>query len=139
MSVLLDKSNENIRVANLLIDQHHCYASSVHCSYYSVFQRSVHVLTQQFGMTDKEIEVDAAFGNVGKDSHNKTISVVFNKIMSAGQRLKAVDYRRSMGALKGKRQKADYSDKAIDKTFSQDAHKQAQDIQYLLDNVFSIS
>lgn len=139
MSVLLDKSNENIRVADLLINQHHCYAASVHCSYYSVFQRSVHILKQQFGMTDKEIDLDAAFNGQGKDSHKRTIAVMYEKIDRANKRLKAVDYRREMEQLKGKHHKADYKEDVINESFSQDAYRQAQTIQQLLDNVFPLS
>ena len=139
MSVLLDKSNQNIRAAALLIDQHQCYSASIHCSYYSAFQRSAYILKNQFKMTDKDIELDAAFGNTGKDSHNKTISVVFDKISKAGERLKALDYRREMGELKGKRRKADYSDEVIDEEVSRAAQSQAQTIQKLLDNVFHLS
>lgn len=37
MSFLKSKSEFNLDAASLLIDKH-CYAPSVHCSYYSVFQ-----------------------------------------------------------------------------------------------------
>lgn len=139
MSVLLDKSNENIRAAALLIDQHNCYTSSVRCSYYSVFQRSVHILKYKFGMTDREIEFDAAFGNTGRDSHNKTVAALYEKIDKASERQRALTYRRQMGELKGKRVRADYSGEAVDETFSRDAHSQAQIIQQLLEHVFPTS
>lgn len=139
MSALLNKSDENVRAAALLIDSHSCYASSVHCSYYSIFQRSVHILKHRFGMTDKEIELDAAFGGTGKDSHKRTIAVMYEKIDKANERQKALIYRRQMGELKGKRVKADYSDEVIDIDFSRAAQSQAQTIQRLLEQVFPLS
>ena len=38
MRILLDKSDENIRTASELINQHEYYAASVHCSYYACYQ-----------------------------------------------------------------------------------------------------
>ncbi len=139
MSTLLDKSVENSQVANLLIDQYKCYAASVHCAYYSVFQRSVHILRYQFGMTERDIDLDAAFGGTSKDSHKKTIAVVYDKIDKANERQKAVLFRREMGELKGKRTKADYSDEVIDKALSVAARDQSQRLQTLLNNVFPLS
>ena len=90
-------------------------------------------------MTDREIELDAAFGNTGRDSHNKTVAALYEKIDKASERQRALTYRRQMGELKGKRVRADYSGEVVDETFSRDAHSQAQTIQQLLEHVFPTS
>lgn len=55
MPELLKKSEENILAASLLIENE-LYASSVHCSYYSCFQKLKNVISQAYGSDYEELE-----------------------------------------------------------------------------------
>ena len=57
MPELLKKSSENFSAASLLIENE-LYASSVHCSYYSCFQKLKNVISQGYSCDYEELEVE---------------------------------------------------------------------------------
>ena len=141
MSVLINKSKENLTSAQILIENN-CYASSVHCSYYSSFQLMSHLLLNNFGFSQDVIKTESK-----KDggSHIWSANIIFKKMGKQQEILKAIDFNREIGILRNKRMHADYSDEEIDKKkqqlnkdYSVAALAQAGVINNILSKVFNI-
>lgn len=135
MSVLIAKSDENISSAQLLIDNK-CYASSVHCSYYSSVQLVISLLLNKFGYTAEKLETESK--SERKGSHVFAKNIIHQKMKDKGIRFKATEFYREMGELKNKREKADYQEEIIDKDFSESAVKQAHTVNEILTEIFEI-
>lgn len=133
MGVLIKKSDENISSAKLLIENN-CYASSVHCSYYSSVQIMIHLLLNKFGYTPEKLEADAK--SQFKGSHIFARDVIRDKMKDLGIRFKAQEFYREIGELKNKREQADYQEKLIDKDFSESAVAQADNVNLILEEIF---
>lgn len=135
MSVLISKSKENLLSAQLLIN-HNCYASSVHCSYYSSVQLMIHLLLNNFNFTQASLEEESKKTREG--SHVFAINHLFSQMKQKQEIFKAVEFSREIGKLKNKRVQADYKEEVISKDLSDDALTQAKQINSILTNVFSI-
>lgn len=135
MNILLDKSKENLYSAQILIDNN-CFASSVHCSYYSSVQVMLHLLLNKFNYTQKTLEAEARRVNNGSHvfAKNKLVSK-----MGDSNRLKAVDFNRVIGKLKNQREQADYQEEVINDPFSKKALEQANQVNGILKEVFEIN
>lgn len=68
MSLLNNKSEFNFEGASLLI-QNTFYAPSVHCSYYSVFQKIKHLYVTHSGITYEQYDANSS----GQSSHSYLI------------------------------------------------------------------
>lgn len=131
MNVFLEKSTTSIQAADLLIKEG-CYSSSVHCSYYSVYQRMAYILKYILGERDPRIWKDP----VG--SHDRAI----NRISEAAigrDKIKGRNLHTYIGRLKNNRVTADYNDTIIDPTFSEEARKSAGMILVTLNEIFKIN
>lgn len=135
MSVLIAKSKENISSAQLLINNK-CFASSIHCSYYSSVQIMIEILFTQYKFTRNTLLTTAK--NESSGSHVFAINYLFKRMDEKSERLKAVDFNREVGKLKYKREHADYHETVIDELYSNDALKQAGVINKILIDVFKL-
>lgn len=106
MSVLKDKSIENIETVDILINNGK-YTPSVHCAYYSCLQLSKHILNH-FCSIDYATQENE--GN-SKGSHNYIINTTAEKLQLKGARFS--DYHLNIGKLKMLRIRSDYSTSII--------------------------
>lgn len=135
MGVLIVKSSENLLSAKLLIENR-CFNSSVHCSYYSSVQLMIHLLLNKFNFTQEKLEISAKSENKG--SHVFAKNFLYNKMKEKNVRFKAVEFHREVGELKNKREQADYQEIEIDSDFSEDAYKQAEKVNEILEEIFEL-
>jgi hypothetical protein len=123
------RHEENILAAEYLIKEKGYYCSSIHCSYYSVFQLLLHI----HKLRDTDI-----FKNRNKldttGSHEKVIDETF-QILLTRDRLEAGKFKRAMDNLKSNRKVADYNESYIDKTHSETVYQMAQNLIKLLSNI----
>lgn len=131
MKEILRKSTQNISAADLLIKQGY-YATSVHCSYYSVYQTMAYILQYILGERDAK-----AWGDP-EGSHNNTINRIFQAALGRDKK-KARELHKYISNLKNNRVTADYYDIIIDPTFSKEAYKSAGMILATLSEIFEIN
>lgn len=99
MSNILKKSQENLIAAQDLIDKRR-FTSSVHCSYYSVFQLMKYILHHKFSYDYNDQNC-----NSGQDSHD----AILTKIMqSCTRETFRRDFRDYFNHVKRERKRADY-------------------------------
>ncbi len=135
MGILLDKSNNNLQASEILI-KNNLHSSSVHCAYYSSVQMMIHLLLNKFGFTQDKLEEEAKKENKG--SHIFAKNYLHQKMKDKGIRFDATIFYRTVGELKNKREKADYQEENIEIDFSQEAVKQANEVNKILKKVFEI-
>ena len=123
------RHEENLVSAKLLIHNHSHYSSSIHCSYYSVFQYMLHLHkkwdTQLFRKRDKL----AGFG-----SHDLVINETF-AILVQVDRASAGFFKRDIIILKQARVVADYREEHVDYTRSIVAFEIAQRLTQILSGI----
>jgi uncharacterized protein (UPF0332 family) len=132
--ILVQKSDENITSAKLLIDNKH-YASSVHCSYYSCVQLMIYLLIHKYNLDRAQIEALAKGENKG--SHIFAKNYIYNKMKDSGIRFDARTFYTTTGELKNKREHADYHETIISEAFSIAALNEAGEINKILRKNFS--
>ena len=134
MSELKNKSEQNLISAQYLMSKA-CFASSVHCSYYSCVQLMLHILRSDLNKTEAEIDIEGqqegsfhnwlqgqiSFAFLGKNSFedSRTVSSYF-------------------GQLKALRVKADYKNVEIKPKQAANSIETAKNIIKLLENNFTI-
>lgn len=132
MSALICKSKENMLASGILIENK-CYASSVHCSYYSSFQLMLHLLLSEYSFTQETIRKQGT-----KGTHIFASEKIRREIDNKNKRSKSLEFHREIGMLKNKRVQADYRETEINAEFSNDAMHQAIKINNILVEVFKI-
>lgn len=131
MPELLKKSDENFLAANLLI-QNKFFAPSVHCSYYSCFQKLKNVISQAYN--SDYFELDTELKNINRNvsqgsrmgSHEFLID---RKLFDLVKREKR-DHRliNSMNDIKVYRKKSDYLNEPITEDVAVKAHNISQKV-----------
>lgn len=110
MSFLKEKSNFNFDAAKLLIDRHSCYAPSVHCSYYGVFQY-ISTTLNRLGETYEKIstEINNSRGTKSQlNSHEYPIKLIIDKVIAKSDAFYGRDLKNKIKELKAFRKTADY-------------------------------
>lgn len=130
MKELLRKSNQSIQAAELLIYKGY-YASSVHCSYYGVYQTMAYILQHILQDRDSKLWGDPA------GSHDRAIGRISEAAIGRDWK-KGRNLSNYIGILKNNRVTADYKDKVVDETFSKEAYKSAGMILVTLNEIFQI-
>lgn len=134
MSYLHDKSKTNFKAAKLLIENE-LSASSIHCSYYGVFQ---------FLVCKYAITLNKTFDNIvsetkGSDSHNYIIDGLIKQIKFSFREMEMVqknieeanlhkNVKRKIKDLKNYRIKSDYRNVEINKEMSVKCNIMSQNI-----------
>ena len=121
---LVQKSNENIKAAKLLIDKQ-MYTASIHCSYYACYQLINFILFNNFKFTkeklNKEQQHVAAMNkdhnssDLNMNSHDATIGL-FTEIIVEKNKFTSVDATKlqyNMSLLKTQRTQADYENETL--------------------------
>lgn len=133
MSKLREKSRFNLVAAEVLIKES-LYAPSVHCSYYSCFQRIKSIFPDYFNLNYDEI--DSIVASIKTSEHNYLIHYLSNQIK---QKLGDTDYRNFSNDIKDLklfRTESDYKEIEVTSDLSNKALKLAKRINSFLDTTF---
>ena len=137
MSFLIDKSEQNIKSADLLIINKH-FASSVHCSYYCCIQLMLHILRTDFNKTEEEIDIESKKGSKDESGfHNWLQNIILREFFIRDFNL-GRDFNNYIGSLKGARIKADYKNIYIEQRHAALALQHAKEINKILKEKFTI-
>jgi uncharacterized protein (UPF0332 family) len=145
MGILGEKSKVNLSSAQLLISNNY-FTSSVHCAYYSCFQRSKEAIIEYTGQSSNQINDAVRLENENRQQHNprsKNISVhnyvidtVTKQIKIAQRNMEARTFSRKMEELRKLRNDSDYEEKQIDINISGKAIKTCNEILEILNDIF---
>ena len=128
MNPLKVKSELNFTAATLLYDKA-LYASSIHCSYYGVFQLIKLSIHDHFGLSDQEINIKCSSNKTG--SHQFIVNHVFGELQQA-KVIDAYMYKKRVKDLKEQRAASDYSEIEIDQEMCKKALVMSEDLKYYL-------
>lgn len=119
MSNLINKSNENIKAADMLI-KNSLFTSSIHNCYYAVFQTLLSI-SKDNGFIEKE--------NKGESSHNRVVNFykhhIINKEINEEQQRKILS---DISLLKKIRVQADYKEKIFNKEWAEKAFCKCEEL-----------
>lgn len=113
------KSEENILAADVLIKSAH-YSSSIHCSYYALYQYMMYMLNQRYRCSYDQQQRNLAGG---ASSHIKVSQEFERKLTSDSPQL-CIDVMQTFAALKQQRIRADYSTTPIKKEIAERLRKE---------------
>src|ERR1035437_993426 len=133
MSKLLEKSRFNLDAAEVLIRER-LYAPSVHCSYYSCFQRIKSIFPIYFDLTFSQIDVIVRTGKANE--HAYLIRYISEQILKNIGLMEYAEFKRKIGDLKEFRVSSDYKEIEITSDLSNKALKIAKAINGFLAEVF---
>lgn len=105
------KSNQN-KMAFDYLNEHNLYSPSVHCGYYSCFQKIVYILKHYFEDEYNLISSEKVPGGKG-NLHGMCIREFINQYKRNFDRREASELKNSLMELKSFRIEADYNDKLI--------------------------
>lgn len=126
----IKRHDENIDSANLLIVHHEKYCSSVHCSYYAVFQLILHV---------HKIKDTSFYRDRDKMDRQGSHERIINETITMISRINQTDaglFARGVGSLRNSRVTSDYKEIYVDAAWSKRSFKMAQDLSSLLKDTF---
>lgn len=131
MPELLKKSDENFLAANLLI-QNKFFAPSVHCSYYSCFQKLKNVISQAYNSDYFELDTELKNinRNVSQGSRMGSHEFLIDRKLFDLVKRKKRDHRliNSMNDIKVYRKKSDYLNEPITEDVAVKAHNISQKV-----------
>lgn len=107
------KSEENILAADVLIKSAH-YSSSIHCSYYALYQYMMYMLNQRY-----KCSYDQQRNLAGDASSHIKISQEFESKLTSDSPQLCIDVMQTFAALKQQRVRADYSTTPIKKEIAE--------------------
>ena len=107
------KSEENILAADVLIKSAH-YSSSIHCSYYALYQYMMYMLHRRYGCSYKQQRNLAG----GASSHIK-VSQEFERKLTSDSPTLCIDVMHTFEALKKQREYADFGTIRIKKEIAE--------------------
>lgn len=131
------KSEKNIKGAELLIRNSLC-SSSVHCSYYSNVQLMLHILFNDFGKSESEIEDEAKQGSIDEKGYHNWLKNTITRELFTRDFMIVRDFNNLFGQLKALRVKGDYKNIIISKNKAVDAVGFSKIINGILEEKFSV-
>lgn len=135
MSYLKSKSEFNLAAAEVLIDEHQCYAPSVHCSYYGCFQYIKSKLNS-IGITYEEMNNDISSsrqdGVRTLYSNQYPIDLMFSEIKKKSDIYDAKNFRDKIKSLKTFRVISDYHNTEVNHNTSSEALRLSKEIISLI-------
>ncbi|MFA5832160.1 MAG: HEPN domain-containing protein [Bacteroidota bacterium] len=131
MSHILNKSEQNLKAAGelILIER---YASSVHCSYFSIIQLYLHALLKEIGITfeeDSDEEHTLHSNRLSKSKHADAFKIIHEKIND--KHLKFQHYT-NFKDLQQFRTSSDYFNTEIKKNSAESAQNICKNIKGIL-------
>ncbi|MVZ67610.1 hypothetical protein GQF61_17325 [Sphingobacterium sp. DK4209] len=130
------KSQQSIEAADTLLRASH-FGNSIHCSYYSVLQILYHIISEELGMTEEEINRGMTFDK--SSSHkwiiNKSIGLMRKLPIPKPQVLKL---NSRINELKDNRVLADYGETLIDAHLARLSYNESQEIKDDLITIFKL-
>jgi hypothetical protein len=133
MSKLREKSKFNLKAAEVLIKES-LHAPSVHCSYYSCFQRIKCIFPEYFNLTYDQIDSEVA--NHPTSEHNYLIRYLSGVIKTNVGDKAYRDFSNDIKDLKKFRTDSDYKEIEVTSILSDKALNIAKRINTLLDETF---
>jgi uncharacterized protein (UPF0332 family) len=128
MPQLLKKSNENFQAAQFLLKKN-LYASSIHCSYYSCFQRVKHCLNTKYNI---------AYASMGWSKVHSQLPIKLYKNIKSNNHLSTVELsilRRHIDKCKYFRLMSDYEPTSIDFARAKNTHTLCKKTHHLLSKI----
>ncbi|QRR02411.1 hypothetical protein [Dyadobacter sandarakinus] len=126
----LKRHRENLLAAEFLLTGPGHFCSSIHCSYYAVFQLILHIhKTENTYIYRDRDKLDR------QGSHDRMINETFEMI-ELRDKVGAGKFIREMRALKKNRVTADYQENYMDKAWGQASFGLARSLTTLLQNIF---
>ena len=132
MTQLKEKSKFNLEAAKVLIDDHDCYAPSVHCSYYGCFQ-FIKSKLNTIGFTYEMISTELA-SDTRKSSHNYPISLILNEVERKSDSHYKSNVRNKIKLLKTFRVESDYHNEIVNYDKSRKSLDLSKEIIKLIEN-----
>ena len=133
MSKLREKSKFNLDAAEVLIKED-LHAPSVHCAYYSCFQRIKCIFPEYFNITYAQIDENVA--GMKTSEHNYLIRYLSGQIKTNVGDKEYRDFSNDIKDLKLFRTNSDYKEIEVDSVLSSKALNIAKRINSLLDETF---
>lgn len=133
MSKLREKSKFNLDAAEILIKEN-LHAPSVHCSYYSCFQRIKCIFPEYFNITYSQIDTNVA--NQQTSEHSYLIRHLSGEIKRNLGDKEYRDFSNDIKDLKQFRTNSDYKEIEVTSTLSCRALNIAKRINTFLDKTF---
>lgn len=134
MSELANKSNYNLSSAELLYSNN-LHAPSVHCAYYSCFQKMCDILIEFYGYTADSLYSESSRNGIG--SHEFIINKTFQNLTAKNNNYsESQQFKRQIEDFKRKRVDSDYKESVIDHTKSSASIALAKKINSKLAQVF---
>lgn len=130
------KSTKSYQAAEALIASD-LLDNSVNCSYYSIVQVMYHILSEELGMTEQEINQDQIHSK--KSTHSWLVNRIV--ILIKGRpvnKLNAVKINNRIVALKENRVKADYGEGLTTREVADESLKESSEIKAKLTDIFGI-
>jgi hypothetical protein len=147
MGILKDKSLESIGAAGVLI-QAKCFASSIHCSYYSCLQYILDVFHEDLNISEKDLQEEYTLyvkeekENDGDDSgrHNFYINKIGRELFKRMDKDKNTyqhmnDFTSMIHKIRRKRTDADYFRRTIGEKDSSKIKEKASNILTYLNGI----
>lgn len=131
--IFRDKSHFNRLAAELCLENNY-YAPSVHCSYYSVVQLSLHILFEKQGMTEQTFLGHLKSLRIG--THACAIKLIGLDLIKK-QPKAYKDFQRLVPELKELREKSDYHKVLINQDEGYMAMQKSDSIKNILTRNFS--
>jgi hypothetical protein len=141
-TILLQKSEENLISARLLIDGNSSFHnSSTQCSYYGCIQIIKHLLIRKFGSEAAIKEAFLYYKDAGAkgNSHAFYINTIYKKLRSDGHSRFAKSFNQIMFDLKILREDSAYLETLISPDQSKEAIIRATDIVSTLKSIYKLS
>ncbi|WP_337043659.1 hypothetical protein [Emticicia sp. 17c] len=136
-SFLKTKSDQNIQIAHSILSTNNgCYASSIHCSYYSCVQLMLHILRSHFGQTDSEVSAESESAKGGL--HLWLIKKIAAEYEVSTNKYDARELKQKLHQLKKTRGTSDYENVEITQSTAQRALQQANNINSSLKRIFNL-
>lgn len=123
----------NLKMAHILSQDRNVsegWTTSIHCSYYAVFQYMKYILAEK---SAEQISYDEQNSHSGEDSHKYILNRIKNRINNVND---ARDISDSVKNLKQLRKLADYQTKTVTQEESLDCKAKAEAIITKLANLF---
>jgi len=111
MEALREKSEFNFMAAELLMDKHQIYSSSIHCLYYSTLQLAKHIIIHVYGKTDHSIAQE--LNTATHKSHENVRNYIIEKLKEKKQPFLIRDFNKNFNQLKVLRENSDYKEISI--------------------------
>ncbi len=131
------KSEQNQKSAKMLIGSS-IYSASVHCSYYSNIQLMLHILYNDFGKTEDEINMESRQGSSDEGGFHNWLKNSITRELLEKDFMMVRDFNNFFGQLKNLRVNADYKNLLIIEQKAKNGLDLSKNINEILEEKFEV-